>query len=89
MQYNGIDNERPIVYHTCGGRYMEYKTDRLAIRDSDGDLRNKLKALAALKSHGRTSSDVVRRLVDDLYLQIFDGRDPADVLREQAKKRRA
>ena len=65
-----------------------YRTERLAIRDGDGLLRDKLKAIANKGLHGRNSSDVVRRLVDDLYLELFNGRDVADVLEEQEGKGR-
>lgn len=64
---------------------MEYKTDRLVIRDGDGQLRDKLKAIAGNGHHGLTSSDVVRRLVDDLYLELFNGRKIEEVLKGQGE----
>lgn len=65
---------------------MRYKTDRLVIRDGDGLLRDRLKAISNHGLYGRNSSDVVRRLVDDLYLELFDGRDIEQVLEEQGRK---
>jgi hypothetical protein len=62
---------------------MAYKTDRLVIRDGDGDLRDKLKAIANKGLYGRNSSDVVRRLVDDLYRGLYNGREVDEVLKEQ------
>lgn len=65
---------------------MDYKTDRLAIRDSDGDLRNKLKAITLKKTHGRTSSEVVRRLVDSLYMELYNDKEPQWVLSYASSK---
>lgn len=62
---------------------MDYKTDRLVIRDGDGLLRGKLKAIANKGLYGSNSSDVVRRLVDDLYRELYNGREVHEVLEGQ------
>lgn len=62
---------------------MDYKSDRLAIRDNDGDLRDKLKAIVKKKTFGRTSSDIVRRLVDNLYFELYGDESPKNILKNK------
>jgi hypothetical protein len=81
-----IDDVMAIRYHCCMEVHMPYKTKMLQIRDRDGDLRDKLKAITLKGVYGPTQSEVVRRLVDGLYIELYGSQDPRAVLREKATR---